>query len=307
MGFPFEHGLHSTLIAMRIADRLGVGREDLGWTYYACLLSHSGCTTDAHVAPEVFGASLTTHLNPVVYGSRLDVLGGLIRALPDPGGAAPVRAFQVARRFPRMAREQRQHLTASCEVAGMLAERARPLPVGARPARSPARALGRQGTARSRQGRADPASDADRAARRRCRLPAAARRRGARRAPRPRAPGPCVRPGGGRLPHRRRRADPRAQRPRLGLGGDARVRAARRRCCWRARRSIARSARWAASPISSRPILRVTPPAWRSSPLPRRSAVGSTRAALSRCAARRSSTTSDGWPSMCGSGRSPGR
>jgi HD-GYP domain-containing protein (c-di-GMP phosphodiesterase class II) len=122
MGFPFEHGLHSTLIAMRIADRLGVGHEDLARTYYACLLSHSGCTTDAHLAPEVFGGSLTTHLNPVVYGSRLDVLGGLIRALPDPGGAAPVRALQVARRFPRMAREQREHLTAGCEVAGMVAE-----------------------------------------------------------------------------------------------------------------------------------------------------------------------------------------
>ena len=24
MGFPFEHGLHATLIAMRLADRLGI-------------------------------------------------------------------------------------------------------------------------------------------------------------------------------------------------------------------------------------------------------------------------------------------
>jgi HD-GYP domain-containing protein (c-di-GMP phosphodiesterase class II) len=122
MGFPFEHGLHSTLIAMRLADRLGVDREDLTRTYYACLLSHSGCTTDAHVTPEVFGDSLTTHLHPVVYGSGLEVLGGLIRSLPDPGSAGPVRAFQVARRFPRMARETRGHLTAACEVAGMLAD-----------------------------------------------------------------------------------------------------------------------------------------------------------------------------------------
>jgi len=53
MGFPFEHGLHSTLIAMRLADRLGVDRETRWQTYYACLLSHSGCTTDAHVIPEV--------------------------------------------------------------------------------------------------------------------------------------------------------------------------------------------------------------------------------------------------------------
>jgi hypothetical protein len=55
MGFPFEHGLDSTLIAMRLADRLGVDRESRWQTYYACLLSHSGCTTDAHVTPEVYG------------------------------------------------------------------------------------------------------------------------------------------------------------------------------------------------------------------------------------------------------------
>ncbi len=49
MGFPFEHGLHSTLIAMRLADRLGVDGENVSQTYYACLLSHSGCTTDTNV------------------------------------------------------------------------------------------------------------------------------------------------------------------------------------------------------------------------------------------------------------------
>jgi HD-GYP domain-containing protein (c-di-GMP phosphodiesterase class II) len=123
MGFPFEHGLHSTLIAMRLADRLGVDRETRRQTYYACLLSHSGCTTDAHVTPEVYGDSLTTHLHPLMYGSAREVLTGLIRALPDPESAGPVRAVQVARRFPRMVRETRPHLAAGCEVAGMLAAR----------------------------------------------------------------------------------------------------------------------------------------------------------------------------------------
>ena len=122
MAFPFEHGLHSTLIAMRIADRLGVDREDLAETYYACLLSHSGCTTDAHVAPHVFGGSLTTHLHPLMYGSGRDVLTGLLRALPDPDSAGLARARQVAYRLPRLVREQRTHLAAACEVAGMLAD-----------------------------------------------------------------------------------------------------------------------------------------------------------------------------------------
>jgi HD-GYP domain-containing protein (c-di-GMP phosphodiesterase class II) len=123
MGFPFEHGLRSTLIAMRLADRLGVDREICWQTYYACLLAHSGCTTDAHVTPEVYGGSLTTQFHPVMYGSGFEVLTGLLRALPDPESAGPVRAVQVARRFPRMVRETRPHLEAACEVAGMLADR----------------------------------------------------------------------------------------------------------------------------------------------------------------------------------------
>jgi HD-GYP domain-containing protein (c-di-GMP phosphodiesterase class II) len=123
MGFPFEHGLHSTLIAMRLADRLGVTGEDLSRTYYACLLSHSGCTTDAHLTPEVFGDSLTTQFHPLMRGSGREVLTGLMRALPDPDTRGLVRASQVARRLPRMARETRPHITAACEVAGMLADR----------------------------------------------------------------------------------------------------------------------------------------------------------------------------------------
>src|SRR5215212_7123420 len=112
MGFPFEHGIYTTLIAMRLADRLGLGREDASQTYYACLLAHAGCTTEAHVAAEVFGGSLTTSFNPVMYGSGREVLTGLLRALPDPGSPVLVRAVQTARRYPRMAREQRPALTA---------------------------------------------------------------------------------------------------------------------------------------------------------------------------------------------------
>ncbi|HEY7631481.1 MAG TPA: HD domain-containing phosphohydrolase [Thermoleophilaceae bacterium] len=122
MGFPFEHGLHSTLIAARLSERLGVDRATASQTYYACLLSHAGCTTDAHVASAIFRDSLTTHFNPVMYGSSREVLSGLLRAVPEPDRPLPVRAFQMARGLPQIAREQRPHLTAMCEVAGMLAE-----------------------------------------------------------------------------------------------------------------------------------------------------------------------------------------
>jgi HD-GYP domain-containing protein (c-di-GMP phosphodiesterase class II) len=121
MGLPFEHGLQTTLIAARLADRLGVDRATASQTYYACLLSHAGCTSDAHVAGEIFGGSLTTHFHPVMFGSRPAAALGLLRSLPEPGRGVPARALHVARALPRMVREQRREIAAACEVAEMLA------------------------------------------------------------------------------------------------------------------------------------------------------------------------------------------
>src|ERR687891_765038 len=104
MGFPFEHGLHTTVIAMRLGDRLGVDRSTASQTYYACLLSHAGCTTDAHIAAEIFGGSMTIQFHPVMYGSGREAMLGILRALPEPDRTAPVRAFQVPTRLPRLAR-----------------------------------------------------------------------------------------------------------------------------------------------------------------------------------------------------------
>ena len=122
MGFPFAHGLHETLIAMRLAERLRVDSETASQTYYASLLSHAGCTAGSHVAAEVFGGSTTDNFNPLMYGSVRDVFVGLLRSLPDEGVTGLTRAAQTGRRLPRLARETRPALTASCEVAGMLAQ-----------------------------------------------------------------------------------------------------------------------------------------------------------------------------------------
>ena len=116
MGFPFEHGLQTTVIASRLARRLGVDREIESRTYYVSLLSHAGCTTDAHVSAEVFGSPLVDNLHPVIYGSQREIFSGLLRALPDGGRSGVARGLQAVRRLPRAAREQRPHLAAMCEV-----------------------------------------------------------------------------------------------------------------------------------------------------------------------------------------------
>lgn len=130
MGFPLEHGLESTLVAMRLAQRLGVDADTASDTYYACLLFHAGCTADAEVAAEVFGSdtALLTEFLPVMFGAPRETMAGVMRALASPGDAPLVRAGQMVRRLPKAAREHKRHITAACQVAQMLSER-----LGARP------------------------------------------------------------------------------------------------------------------------------------------------------------------------------
>jgi HD-GYP domain-containing protein (c-di-GMP phosphodiesterase class II) len=125
IGVPLEHGLHSTVVAMRLAERLGVDAETATQTYYACLLFYVGCTADAEIASEIFGSddALTTHATPTRFGSRGEMLGGIARALVVPGSILPARAVQVARGLPRAARSFKRHIAAFCEVAQMLTDR----------------------------------------------------------------------------------------------------------------------------------------------------------------------------------------
>ncbi len=123
MGLPFEHGLQSTLFAARLGERLGADPDTLRQAYYACLLFHSACMTDAHVGAQLFGGNLSEHHTPMMFGSPREAFGGVVRALPGPSGPRPVRALQVVQRLPKAVRVFRPQMTAMCEVAEMLARR----------------------------------------------------------------------------------------------------------------------------------------------------------------------------------------
>jgi HD-GYP domain-containing protein (c-di-GMP phosphodiesterase class II) len=125
MALPLGHGMDSTMIAMRLADRLGVDSETASQTYYACLLFYVGCTANAEVAAELFGAddALTRYASPARFGSRAAMVGGFLRAVAPPDGAPLVRARQLAHGLPRVALVLKEHLAAFCEVARMLTDR----------------------------------------------------------------------------------------------------------------------------------------------------------------------------------------
>ncbi len=123
MGFPFEHGLHATLMAMRLADLVDVDRDTSSQIYYASLLMYSGCTVDAEVSAAIFGADMTPNIVPRQFGSATEALGGVIRALADQGTSVPRRVVQIASRLPEAGAHRKPHFAAMCEVAAMFAAR----------------------------------------------------------------------------------------------------------------------------------------------------------------------------------------
>ena len=310
MGFPFEHGLHSTLIAMRLADRLGVDRE----TVVADLLRVPALPLPAAPRtrtspPQVFGGSLTTNLQPghVRLGARgpdrahpraarPGQRGAGARASRSRAGCREWRGSSV-RTSPPSARWRR------CSPSGLGAPGRRSQGLlahlterwdGKGPLR---RAKGRRSRCRcgsSTSPSTPPSSACSGAWSASCASSASAPgTRSTRRWP----------PASSTMPREILALDD----ARVGLGGGARLRAAPAADArGRGARSRARRDGQLRRPDLAVPgrSLGGRGGAGRAR---RRSAAGSTRPASSRSGARRSSTTSGGSRSTRGSGRSPGR
>ncbi len=124
MGFPVEHGLQATIVAARLAQRLGVDPATARDAYYGSMLFYLGCTADSEVSAELFDEGmLLTHFIPVIFGRPQETVRGIVRGLGDPAASRLVRAAQGVSRLPGAARGHRQHMTAMCEVAEMLCDR----------------------------------------------------------------------------------------------------------------------------------------------------------------------------------------
>src|ERR1041384_6480232 len=54
-GQPMEHILRQCLIAVRLAERLGLGDDQRAAVYYTALLVNVGCHADAHEQAKWFG------------------------------------------------------------------------------------------------------------------------------------------------------------------------------------------------------------------------------------------------------------
>lgn len=123
MGFPFEHGIESTVVASRLARLLDVAIETEAEVFYVSLLMYLGCNTDSEENLHLFGGSMLENLTPHQFGGNLEMFKGVLRTLPDPDAGAMARSYQVVSRLPQARSFQGDHFASMCEVAVVLSER----------------------------------------------------------------------------------------------------------------------------------------------------------------------------------------
>ena len=67
-GQPMEHVLRQCLIALRMAERVGLDDDDRSVVYYTALLVNVGCHTDAHEQAKWFGDDIALKSTKYTYG-----------------------------------------------------------------------------------------------------------------------------------------------------------------------------------------------------------------------------------------------
>ena len=97
-GQPMEHVLRQCLIALRIADRAGLGEQDRMAVYYTALLVNVGCHADAHEQAKWFGDDIA--LRSGKYTHELGSMRSALATMRLVGaGNPPLHRFRVGLEF----------------------------------------------------------------------------------------------------------------------------------------------------------------------------------------------------------------
>ena len=97
-GQPMEHVLRQCMIALRLAERLGLDEEERAVVYYTALLVNVGCHSDAHEQAKWFGDDIA--LKSAKYDH--EIRGACAARWPPirlvGAGNPPLHRFRVGRR-----------------------------------------------------------------------------------------------------------------------------------------------------------------------------------------------------------------
>jgi HD-GYP domain-containing protein (c-di-GMP phosphodiesterase class II) len=125
MGQPLEQALRTCLIAIALAERMGLTGEELSEVYYVALLRFLGCTADAHEFAAMVGGddiSIRAAIAPVLGGTEREFAS---QVMPKVGaGHGPLRrARLLAGMLSGGVSQGREGVRAGCELAVTLAAR----------------------------------------------------------------------------------------------------------------------------------------------------------------------------------------
>ncbi len=97
-GQPMEHVLRQCMIALRLAEHVGLDDEERSVVYYAALLVNVGCHSDAHEQAKWFGDDIA--LKSGKYDHQLGSMSGALAMLRLVGsGNPPLHRFRVGVEF----------------------------------------------------------------------------------------------------------------------------------------------------------------------------------------------------------------
>jgi HD-GYP domain-containing protein (c-di-GMP phosphodiesterase class II) len=104
-GQPMEHVLRQCLIALRLAEQMGLDEEERTTVYYTALLVNVGCHTDAHEQAKWFGDDIALKSHKYDHDQRgVVAVAAAFRRLGH--GHAPLHRFQVGLEFAVSGRRQ---------------------------------------------------------------------------------------------------------------------------------------------------------------------------------------------------------
>src|SRR5256884_1504281 len=109
-GQPMEHVLRQCLIALRLAERVGLDEQTRAFVYYTALLVNVGCHSDAHEQAKWFGDDIA--LKSGKYDHEFRSAAGAAATLRLIGGAGnpPLHRFRVGLEFALSGHRAVEHM-----------------------------------------------------------------------------------------------------------------------------------------------------------------------------------------------------
>jgi hypothetical protein len=76
MGQPLEHGLRTAMVAVRMAQAMGLSEDDQVAVFYTGVLHFAGCTAESEIDARFFGDELVARpqMLSAQFGSRLGLV-----------------------------------------------------------------------------------------------------------------------------------------------------------------------------------------------------------------------------------------